>query len=331
MQNFFDTVQSKTEAYLTKRKAKKLYTKQHKTAKSETLDWIDAICFAVVVVFLLNQFIFQLFVIPSPSMLETLQIQDRVVVSKLSYGIEVYPEGPKIFDSRTPDRDEIITFYNPEYESRGSLFNILNQLVFRATFSLVNLDKDENGNMREQLLVKRTAGVAGDTVRFVNGNAKIKASGTGEFVDEARFRAENGYSENPHRIINPELYEGYNAQGRLVGLSDAGLSSSQLPKQLISKMNGIDKSQTFTDFYGYEQMTYEGQRMADPTDMTARSNWMTLNTGVYVPEGHVLPLGDNRDNSTDGRYFGPVDSSAVNGLVTSVFFPLKDARSLVNN
>ena len=117
MDRFFDGVQSWTERYLTKKKARRLANKRKKrTFLSETLEWIDAILFAVVVIFLVNQFLFQFFIIPSPSMLNTLLVKDRVMVSKLTYGLELFPQGPKILDSRIPDRDEIITFYNPQYE-----------------------------------------------------------------------------------------------------------------------------------------------------------------------------------------------------------------------
>ena len=36
----------------------------------------------------------------------------------------------------------------------------------------------------------------------------------------------------------------------------------------------------------------------------------------------MLPLGDNRDNSQDGRYFGPVDEKKVNGRVVARFWPI---------
>ena len=125
MERFFEKVQQRTENYLTKRKAKKKAEKMNRTFLSELLGWLDAIIFAVVVIFFVNQFLFQFFIIPSPSMLDTLLVKDRVMVSKLTYGIEVFPQGPKILDSRIPDRDDIITFYNPQYESKGAFFNII--------------------------------------------------------------------------------------------------------------------------------------------------------------------------------------------------------------
>jgi len=326
---FFDGVQAWTERKLTKRKAKKLAAKQNRTFKGEVLDWIDAILFAVVVVFLVNQFLFQFFIIPSPSMQDTLLVKDRVMVSKLTYGIETVPQGPKILDSRIPDRDEIITFYNPQYESKGPFFNIFSQVLYMITFSLVNIDVDEQGNMREKLLVKRCAGEAGDTFTFVNGNAYIKAAGTGEFVLESDFREQNGLVTAPHRSIEQETYTGYNAMGRINGLSQAGVSTSNMPKDLVSAYKAIDTEASFTDLYEYNKQTAIGQTMADPFDMQARSTAAKYTTGVYVPEGHVLPLGDNRDNSQDGRYFGPVSADDVNGKVVFRVWPIGRMGSLL--
>ena len=50
------------------------------------LDWVDAILFAVVVVTLINVFLFQSFKIPSSSMESTLYTGDHLFVSKLTYG-----------------------------------------------------------------------------------------------------------------------------------------------------------------------------------------------------------------------------------------------------
>ncbi|OQY40543.1 MAG: signal peptidase I [Spirochaetaceae bacterium 4572_7] len=46
--------------------------------------------------------------------------------------------------------------------------------------------------------------------------------------------------------------------------------------------------------------------------------------GIYIPEGWILPMGDNRDNSRDGRYFGPIKESEVLGKVTLRFWPFNN-------
>src|SRR5574344_1607780 len=100
MEKIYAWVLKVTEAHLTKKKAIKATEKENRTVLSEVWGWIDALLFAVVFVFLLNQFFVQLFVIPSPSMVGTLEVGDRVLVNKQAYGIEVYPSGPKIFKGR---------------------------------------------------------------------------------------------------------------------------------------------------------------------------------------------------------------------------------------
>lgn len=332
MEAFFNGVQTFTERWLTKRKAMKVARKNKKrTLWTEILEWLDAIVFAVFVVLLINQFLFQFFIIPSPSMQNTLLVGDRVMVSKLTYGLELFPEGPKILDSRLPDRDEIITFYNPTYESKGTFFNLVSTILYMGTFSLVNIDVDENGNMREKLLVKRAAGVAGDTITFIDGDAYIKASGTGEYVLESQFRSLNGLSTEPHRSIDKSTYVWYNALARLDGLLGEGVPSSQLPRHLIEDQQDLDRTVSFTDQYGYDKNVAIGRMMADPSDDDARSAWAKADVGMYVPQGYVLPLGDNRDNSGDGRYFGPVSAKSVNGYVATRIWPLGRIGGLYSN
>jgi len=41
-----------------------------------------------------------------------------------------------------------------------------------------------------------------------------------------------------------------------------------------------------------------------------------------VPEGFILCLGDNRDNSADSRYWGPVDKKLLRGKALFLYFSL---------
>ena len=138
MAAYLSWIQKVTESCLTRRALRiareKASRPAKRTFKGELLSWLDAIVFAVIFVLLINQYLFQLFMIPSPSMVSTLEISDRVFVSKTSYGIELYPGGKKIFDHTIPLRDEVIVFYNPEYDSKGPIFDILSKMVYMATF-----------------------------------------------------------------------------------------------------------------------------------------------------------------------------------------------------
>lgn len=323
MEKFLCWVEDTTVKRLTKRKAKRLYNKTKKrTILSEALEWLDALAFGVFWVIIINQFLFQLFVIPSPSMVSTLLVGDRVVVSKTEYGIEVYPGGPKLFESTSRvQRDDIITFYNPEYDSKGPFFDILSQAIYMGTLSLVNIDKDSDGNVRERLFVKRCAALAGDRVRFIDGDVYIKVAGSGEYVKESEFREENGLSVAPVRSVDTSLYDALKSVARIEAYNEKDLSYPKYLVEEYKKMAGGEYDYKF-DLYEYNRAYYDELNTIDPSDMTIRAGLGKYRAGIYVPDGSVLPLGDNRDNSQDGRYFGPVSEDDVNGRVIARFWPI---------
>ncbi len=323
MANYFDWVQRVTENFLTSKKAKRAATvAQKRTFKSELLSWLDAIVFAVIFVLLINQYLFQLFMIPSPSMVETLLIKDRVFVSKNSYGLELYPGGKKIFERINPIRDEVIVFYNPQYISKGPVFDILSQIIYMGTFSLVNIDLDESGNMRERLYVKRAALLSGETGFFNNGKLYFKGEGESTVYDEQNFRQNNNLSTAPHQSLDKELYPAINAYGSLLAYQELNMGDSA-PKHLLQTYQKIAAYSASVDFYQIEKSKARSLSQIKPDDLELRSEKAHYNKGIYVPANHILPLGDNRDNSQDGRYFGPVSYKEIIGKVKFRFWPLK--------
>lgn len=327
MNELLDKIEAHTERYLTTCKAKRsTVQKSFRTHKfrNEIKGWINAIIFAVFAVLLINQYLFQLFIIPSPSMEQTLMTGDRVVVNKTSYGLEPYPGGSKLFSvHRQPERNQIITFYNPDYESKGPIFDILTQILYMSTFSLVNIDVDVDGNPRQRLFVKRTVGLPGDTVKFVNGDAFLKLSGMDFFIKEDLFRKEAGLQQEPTRLLDSNLYRGISAWGSIAAYAGRGINSSLIPQYLLIPYYSIIKQYAkIPDEYQGNSSMYHMERLLDPSNFVSRSNAGRYEQGIYVPKNHILPLGDNRDNSYDGRYFGSINTSEINGRVTARFWPL---------
>jgi len=58
-----------------------------RTSTRNLVEWVVVIVCALLVAFLIKTFLLQAFYIPSPSMTPTLQVDDRVLVNKLSYDL----------------------------------------------------------------------------------------------------------------------------------------------------------------------------------------------------------------------------------------------------
>jgi len=105
---------------------------------------------ALTVAFLLRSFVVQVFWIPSSSMVPTLQVDDRMVVEKLSYRV------------RDPARGDVVVF---RPESTGTVVERpLLRRILRAGVQFVGVVPLDASD-----LVKRVAGLPGETVEIRGG------------------------------------------------------------------------------------------------------------------------------------------------------------------
>ena len=316
--DFFDRIQTLTEAVLTRRKRAQRIKKEKQRAKNVVLDWIEAFIWAAGMVLLANQYLLQAYVIPSGSMIDTLLIKDRIFVNKLVYGPELLPGLGKLPSPIKPARNDIIIFENPSYISKGPVFDMAQRIIFMLTISLVDIDRDEMGQPRVHFLIKRAVGMAGDRFIMEKGEMKILFAGDDRWTDEREYSSARGWNHNISRLMDMDKYRALEAVGKVMAWRDLGLPVPERLQKTASLANSIRDP----DGFALENARLETLRCAMPQDRRYAKELAKRSLGWYVPEGRLLPLGDNRDNSRDGRYFGPVRLSKVLGKGSAVFWPL---------
>jgi len=164
---------------------------------------------------LLRTYVVQSFYIPSPSMVPTLQVGDRIMVNKLSY------------DLHGVHRGDIVVFKRPPLEEQ---------------------DFPD--------LVKRVIGLPGETISTRDG----------------------------HVYINDKL-----------------LAEPWLPPGPTSYTGALPGDQ-------HPQFNMPGP--------------------VTIPAGQYFVMGDNRTDSEDSRFFGPIPKALIVGRAMAVVWPLSHAKGV---
>jgi signal peptidase I len=150
-----------------------------------TLEWVDALGFAAILVILIQTFVFQLYEIPSESMVPAFLIKDRPFTSKIDAGPRVPLTDWRLPWLRLPKRGDIVTMANPRYPENQSvnLKKYLAQFVSMITFTAVNIDKYlPDGSIKSDPLVKRIVGVPGEKLMMVDDLLYAKRSGDAAFA-----------------------------------------------------------------------------------------------------------------------------------------------------
>lgn len=316
MDKFFSSIQLYTERFLTHRRKVRARKLERQKRSGVVMDWVKSFLWAAMVVLLVNQYFFQAYQIPSGSMMNTLLIKDRIFVNKFCYGPELVPGLWKLPGLKSPERGDIIIFESPSYISHGPVFDVTQRILYMVTLSLVDLDRDSAGEPKAHFLIKRAVGTGGDRLRFVDGNLEIRPAGVSEWIREADFSHINREPAKTRRLVNEDDYSLFRTYGYASAYYEAGLYVESSVREKLRQMDDI-----YVDPLACSEFKYEMRCAIDPSDSACRRAWCKSTQGWYIPEGYMMPLGENRDNSRDGRYFGPVRKDKVLGQAMFIYWP----------
>jgi signal peptidase I len=331
--DFLDSLQVWTEKLLTlrARRIEKKKRKQH--LRGPVMEWVDAFLWAVMVVLLLNQYLLQAYQIPSGSMRDTLiggvdprtgrqSNSDRIFVDKIIFGPELLPGAGKLPGFRESRRGEVIIFENPEYQSPSLFHEITQRILYMVTLSLVDLNRIRTGETAHQFLIKRQVAEDGDRVLFRRGELYFQPVGVPDLLKEDDFKALAGLSYGNHLMLDSAFYDKLEATMEVIHLERAGLPVDRevADRAAASWVSPLKKN--FSDQYEMERLESDFFRSLYPFNENAANADAVYERGIYVPRGWLLPLGDNRSDSLDGRYFGPVPAKKILGRALFKYWPL---------
>jgi len=317
MDHLRDRLVAVTENILTRRRARKEARREKQKKKNVVVDWLEAFVWAALVVLVINQYLLQAYQIPSGSMMDTLLINDRIFVNKVVYGPELLPGLLKVPGLFSPRRGEVVIFENPSYLSRGPLFDIVQRILYMMTLSMVDIDRDELGRPKAHFLIKRAVGMERDRIRQRDGNLEIMARGEGRWMSETDFQTFSGIRYPVKRMIPESEYRTVRLAGIGVAHQDMRLPLREEWVRAVQSLQSAEYMDGFT-FDEWRTRTLYGM---NPQDRRYGARWRVHNDGIVIPTGNILPLGDNRDNSRDGRYFGSVKTSKILGRAMIRYWP----------
>lgn len=279
------------------------------------VDYAETFAIAAAFVFLvLHRFVFQLFFIPSESMVPTLLVNDRIVVNRFVYRFQ------------PPERGEIVVFHAPPQASPTPkdfvkrVIGLPNETIEIVPDRLV-IDRrpvahlisgTEASDAQRDLVVP--AGARLDIVEsqlLVDGRPFVVLSRTG------------GAAPRPDALY---------VDGRPVQAFSPGEVTEPLPLPPFLRHAGLQGS-LFSDGAGNALYVIRGRQIGlDPGHV--RINGKPLGLEPYVretPRYHKGPiklgpdeyfmLGDNRNNSADSHAWGPLSGDRIVGKATLMFWP----------
>ena len=257
----------------------------------ELLEWVDAAFYAIFFVLLINIFIFQVYRIPSESMVPEFMIGDTVI------GVKT-PSGPffPLSSFRLPQwkkyqRGDIVILNNPNYPDtpKARLKTFMSQLVYMLTLARVNLNTDDNGKPKADPLVKRVTGLPGEKLMLVDGVLYVKHRNDTEFlpVEEDSLYANWDLASLPasdRRLIKDiyigseelRILEAVESQRKALNLNDAVKQTESLVNRLWL-LKGNNDTAAAADFL--QEAEYEMSALFRANDTISRKI-LTTNGGL---------------------------------------------------
>ncbi len=115
-------------------------------------------------------------------------------------------------------------------------------------------------------------------------------------------------------------------QGEIIVFSDPQVPSRILIKRVIATEGqtvSIQNGTVYVDGVALQEDYAIGK--SNPLNTISGTK---ISYPYTIPHGEIWVMGDNREHSSDSRYFGPIDRSTVIGKAVLIYWPLNHIKTL---
>ncbi|MBU0934098.1 MAG: hypothetical protein KKI09_16060 [Spirochaetes bacterium] len=148
------------------------------------LSWVDALVWASAVVIFINSLVFQLYQIPSESMVPELYVGSRVFTVKTFTNPEIPLSLVRIPVTAGINRFDQYVISNPRfnYKKEEVLKDFLHNFLYMISFTLIKNPKlDQYGEVIADPLIKRLIGLPGEQLMMVDDTVYVRSRDGGDF------------------------------------------------------------------------------------------------------------------------------------------------------
>jgi len=302
-----DTVKNNEEKIALRAKLrhfKKLYKRLHDLTKSNLRHWTEAIVIAAIVIFILRNFVFGLYHVPSGSAEVNLLVGDRVWGNNMAYS----------FWSK-PKHGDLVMFTDPNFEyDKDSKIKYFWQKYIGVAIPFLGFGQGADN------IVKRVIACPGDTIegRLEDGRSAIYLNGKKLYEPYV----------NIYPLLALEKTTGFVDIEKIWFLKIPRFL--KLQRKIVHYSFDTEKDfseQPFYKMHSDEVVLRPGTvfpwlKMPNTPTKNELGEIVDVFPPQLLPEGKYWVMGDSRKNSSDSRFWGSLDGSLIYGRASFILYSI---------